>query len=146
MSIKGNDNIIQRNCRTIQENDRSIKVNDRTMFIQGNDKNIRGTDRNIQENDRTIQVNNRNMCIQGNDNEILAENSVNNTDLDTLFSNIINNNNNNINIPNSKSTSLEKVNNFMSNRIFTITNENNNKIIYNQIMPIQTREDRKLTN
>ena len=79
--------------------------------------------------------------------EILPENSGNDNTLDSLFSNIINNTNN-INIPNCKSKSLEKANNYMTDRIFhnIAINDSTNKIVYNSIMPIQTREDRKLAN
>ena len=132
-------------------------------------------------NDEII-VHDSNEILVGNSNEILAGNSNdNNSDLNSLFSNIITNSeilndcpislSQNIrtgilkptdetkqklispmdetrtkqNIPNTKSTSLEKMNNFMNDRIFSNINHNTtNKIIYNSLMPIQTREDRKL--
>lgn len=74
-------------------------------------------------------------------------NSTDNADLNSLFdNNIINNIELTPTI--TKSSSLEKVNNFINERIFNNINQNQNqnKIIYNSMMPIQTREDRKLTN
>jgi DnaJ-class molecular chaperone len=81
------------------------------------------------------------------DDIVPGNSGLNNDDLDSLFNNILTNEEiQNINIPKTKSTSLEKTNNILSDRIFTVVNENTNKIIFNSLMPIQTREDRKLTN
>lgn len=158
------------------------------LFILLND-NLRELYNNLifsNEKNEILADNSNDEILVGNSNdEILAGNSNdNNSDLNSLFSNIINNSDmsnhdlislsQNIrtgisnstnettysedkllrpidksitkqNIPNTKSTSLEKMNNFMNDRIFSNINHNTtNKIIYNSLIPIQTREDRKL--
>ena len=90
----------------------------------------------IYSNDNIIETNN-NIIEANNDNDV---------SLDSLFNNILDNNDNTINIPNSKSKSLEQMNNYMSNRIFDTINKKPNNIIINNLIPIQTREDRKLVN
>lgn len=162
-----------------------IKQLKTASFILLND-NLRELYNNLiisKKKNEILADNSNDEILVGNSNdEILAGNSNdNNSDLNSLFSNIINNsdiNNHDLislsqnirtgilsptddtkqklsshidksitkqNIPNSKSTSLEKMNNFMNDRIFSNINHNTtNKIIYNSIMPIQTREDRKL--
>jgi DnaJ-class molecular chaperone len=89
--------------------------------------------------------NDNNIDAQNSNNNIDAENSINETNLDILFTKIIDNNTD-INIPNTKNKSLDNANKYMNERIFTNITPLNNKIVYNSLMPIQTREDRKLNN
>lgn len=134
--------------KNLEEGD-IIKIKQlKTAFFILTNKELRDIYNNYLFNDNNIDVND-NMNADNNNintsNNIDAGNSNNETNLDILFTNIINTNTN-INIPNTKNKSLEKANNYMNDRIFTNISPLNNKIVYNSLMPIQTREDRKLTN
>jgi len=86
--------------------------------------------------------NNIDILEENNDN-IQPCNSNDENNLDSLFSKIIDKETDQIN---TKSTSHDKINNFYTDRIFNNINPNLNKITYNSITPMQTREERKLSN
>jgi curved DNA-binding protein CbpA len=101
-----------------------------------------------EDNTKNLLEDNTKNLSEDNNWKIGSLNSYDNTDLNSLFENNIINNSE-IKNTKTKSSSLEKVNNFMNDRIFNNiiqTHNNQNKIIYNSIIPIQTREDRKLNN
>jgi len=102
----------------------------------------------LEDNTKNLLEDNTKNLSEDNNWKIGSLNSYDNTDLNSLFENNIINNSE-IKNTKTKSSSLEKVNNFMNDRIFNNiiqTHNNQNKIIYNSIIPIQTREDRKLNN
>ena len=103
----------------------------------------------ILTNDNLREIYN-NFLFTDNDVEIeIEEVNAENDNLDVLFTNIMDNSEMNSklkNIPNTKVKSIEKANNFFTERIFNNITPLNNKVMYNPIIPIQTREDRKLTN